>query len=258
MENRRREVLDKGYVELVDFMGSDLRVCEAARVSTGSEADKGDVKNRGLIRYLYKNGHTSPFEKVVFEFHVKCPIFVARQWVRHRTQSWNEASARYKEFTWECHMPKEWRRQDTKNKQGSLEEIDSIESIESIESLNFDTLSSFKKSQEAYEDALAFGIAREQARIVMPVSQYTEFFTTVNLHNLFHFLGLRLHPHAQKEIRDYAQAILFILKEMPELKYSVSVFEEVLKARYLFQESLAKYDSLDKLEESLKEFIEKG
>ena len=107
-------VLDKGFVRLIDKMGDDYRVIQAARVSPGGEVSKGEKRDRGLINYLMKNEHWTPFEKIVFEFHIKCPIFVARQWMRHRICSYNEASGRYKIFEWECFVPESWRKQDEK------------------------------------------------------------------------------------------------------------------------------------------------
>src|SRR6056297_4301253 len=222
----KKEVLDKGFVELVDKMGDDYSILRAARVSTGSEVSKGDVKDRGLIRYLYRNEHMSPFAFVSFQFHIKCPIFVARQWFRHRTFDMNEASARYKEFEWECFTPDSWRIQDDKNKQSSNElvETDFQDTIDDLY-VNLDNVYGVAKT--FYEDALDLDIAREQARAVMPVGQYTEFFANVNMRNLFHFLELRLDEHAQKEIRVYAEAILDILSEVDDIKWSVEVFKDV-------------------------------
>lgn len=240
-------VLDRGFVELVDKMGSDLRICEAARVSTGTTADKGNEKNRKLIRYLYKNEHLSPFEKVVLEFHVKCPIFVARQWFRHRTMSFNEQSARYKKFEWECYHPEEWRTQDIENKQGALEEEFDILKRYGIDLVNRDLVDTYDSCQDFYDTSLAEGMAREQARIVMPVGQYTEFFMTVNLRNLFHFLELRMHEHAQWEIRQYANVICDIIKSIDDLKFSVEIFQEMQAIKYAVQRLVNEYEDLTSL-----------
>lgn len=215
-------VLDKGFVRLVDKMGDDYRILEAARISTGSAPKKGDEKDRKLIHYLYRNNHLSPFEQAVFTFHVKMPIFIARQWMRHRTFSFNEFSARYAQMPEEFYLPKKLSNQDKKNHQSSSSPLD--------EKLNESLLSEFeescKKSFETYRHFLAQGISREQARMVLPVNLYTQVYMTVNLRNLFHFLKLRLHNHAQWEIRQYASAILKILRQLPDFKWSLEVFDE--------------------------------
>jgi len=246
------KVLNHGEIELIDHMGSDLRICEAARVSTGSKADKGPEKNKKLIEYLYMNNHVSPFEKVVLEFYVKCPIFVARQWFRHRTMSFNEKSARYSEFKWETYIPYDWRKQDNKNKQGSSEIVNPEFNSNWLNTLLED---SYQKSCDAYNELLLFGVAREQARTIMPVGQYTEFFMTVNLRNLFHFLELRLHPHAQYEIRVYAEAILKILKSLPNLEFSVNIFDKKRKFDYTISEKIKDF-SLEKVQAYLEKMEE--
>lgn len=245
-------VLDKGFVRLVDFMGSDLRVCEAARVSTGSIADKGDEANQKLINYLYKNNHDSPFEKVVFEFHIKCPIFVARQWHRHRTQSFNEASARYKEFTWECYQPEVWRHQDVKNKQGSS--LQDLYGDYEQDGLTDDMNAAYRTASKFYYDALHKNVTREQARTVMPVGQYTEFFATIKMRNLFEFLMLRMHDHAQFEIREYANALRDIITSIKSLKFSVEVFDKMQKLRYTFAKAVNK--DMEGLLKYLEAFVE--
>lgn len=230
----KKEVLDKGFVELVDRMGNDYSVLQAARVSTGANVVKGEKKDRGLIRYLYRNNHISPFAFVSFQFHIKCPIFVARQWFRHRTFDMNEASARYKEFEWETFTPEVWRVQDTENKQSSNGQINHQElTTHMVEGI-------YEKTHHAYESLLNHNVAREQARTVMPVGQYTEFFAHINLRNLFHFLDLRLDEHAQYEIRVYAQAILDILSEIEDLKWSIEVFNDVFELKQRFQHAMNK------------------
>ena len=225
-------VLDHGSVKLVDFMGSDYSILRSARVSTGSSPSKGDEKDRQLIRYLFINQHSTPFEFAQFHFYVKCPIFVARQWFRTRTASYNEASARYKEFEPEAYVPESWRIQDTKNKQSS-KNMDDV----ALEAKADDLIdNSFDIAYGAYNEMLEDGIAKEQARIVMPVAQYTEFYFSINLRNLLHFLELRLSPHAQYEIRVYAEAILQLLKDTNKFNWTVEVFEEY----YLLMEELKK------------------
>lgn len=217
------KVLDNGFVKLVDIMGDDIRILQSARVSTGAESIKGPEKDRGLIRYLYRNEHMTPFESVVLQFHVKVPLFVARQWHRHRTFSYNEASARYKELPNEYYDPEMWRLQGTKNHQQSGEDVpDSFNN-----SLNYEYNKNMKKSYLTYNNFLEKGVAREMARCNMPVSQYTEFYMTGNLRNYFHFLNLRLHEHAQYEIRVYAEAMRDILRGIEGLSWSVEIWEEM-------------------------------
>lgn len=217
-----RSVLNKGRVELIDRMGNDYSVLRAARVSTGAEISKGEVKDKGLIRYLYRNNHISPFSFVSFQFYFKMPIFVARQMMRHRTFDINEASARYKEFEWDVFRPEEWRQQSTKNKQGS----EDVFSDSFSTALNISLDDTYDMAERFYKKTLENNVTREQARIVMPVGQYTEFFAHVNLRNLFHFLSLRLDEHAQYEIRVYAEAVLKILENLDDLKWSVEAFKE--------------------------------
>lgn len=211
-----------GVVKLIDLMGSDKRVLDAARVSTGS-ISTSDEKDERLIEFLMKNDHHTPFEKIVFEFYVKCPIFVARQWFRHRIGSFNEASARYKEFKWLTYKPERWRKQDTKNKQSSTQEF--------IEDYEIDTLvnQAFLTAETAYHKMIEKGVAREIARIVMPVALYTEFFWTVNFRSLMNFLKLRLDDGAQAEIRQYAKAILSILNKIESIKWTLSSFKRKLE-----------------------------
>jgi len=249
-----RSVLNEGKVYLVDRMGNDYSILRAARVSTGAEVSKGDLKDRGLIRYLYRNDHISPFSFVSFQFYFKMPIFVARQFFRHRTFDMNEASARYKEFEWEVWYPEDWRAQDTKeNLQGSDGTINHQElTTQMVKGV-------YSKNKNAYESMLGHNVAREQARTVMPVGQYTEFYAHVNLRNLFHFLELRLDEHAQHEIRVYAEAVLSILKELPDLKWSIQIFEEMYNLKQLFKKAVnasnKRFKSFNQIESYLKDFI---
>lgn len=213
---------DIGFVNLIDSMGDDYRVLEAARTSTGAPAIKGPVKDQKLINYLMKNEHHTPFEKLTFEFHIKCPIFVARQWFRHRIGSFNEASARYKEFKWETYHPKEWRLQDTKNKQSSDGTLDPIDGMKVQYMVN----QAYEIARRAYSELIEKGVAREIARIVMPVGIYTEFFWTVNFRSLMNFLKLRMHHHAQLEIRSYANAIYETLEEEGKIPWTLESFRE--------------------------------
>lgn len=201
-------VLDHGYVRYVDHMGSDQRIVEAARISYNSPS-KGEVEDKKLIAYLYKNRHTSPFEMVKVTLNIKMPIFVMRQFVRHRMQNLNEVSARYTELPNEFYIPKVWRKQDTKNKQGSVEsdELDHNQLY-----LNLKYTCNFVYQE--YKDMLAKGVAREMARMVLPVNIYTEVYSCFDLKNLLHFITLREDSHAQAEIQEYGKAIKKIVQEL--------------------------------------------
>jgi thymidylate synthase (FAD) len=205
-------VLDKGFVRLVDYLGGDERVVQAARVSYGA-GTKSYREDATLIDYLLRNEHTSPFEQVVLTFHIKLPIFVARQMIRHRTARLNEISGRYSVMKDDFYIPapEDVALQSSDNKQGRAEEPLAPEAAAAVRDL-------FALGQkEAYDDYLRLvnqGIARELARINLPLSLYTEWYWQMDLHNLFHFLRLRLDLHAQKEIRKYAQVMLDITKKV--------------------------------------------
>jgi thymidylate synthase (FAD) len=203
--DKKFKVLDKGFVRLVDYLGNDSRIVAAARVSYG-KGTKTFREDKGLINYLLRNDHTSPFEQVVFTFHVKLPIFVARQWVRHRTARLNEISGRYSVMKSEFYLPSttDIAFQSKNNKQGRAHTAVPA-------ALQKKVLAILEKYQKelygAYEDLLENNIARELARINLPLSLYTELYWQIDLHNLFHFLALRLDPHAQMEIRAYAEVM---------------------------------------------------
>ncbi len=206
------QCLDKGFVRLIDVMGDDNSIVQAARVSYGA-GTKRLSEDRGLIRYLLRHQHTTPFEMVEFKFHVKLPIFVARQWIRHRTANVNEYSGRYSEMKDEFYIPslENIRPQSTMNKQGRSDETFPTDQAEAI-------TDKFAASQDQmyaeYRELLDLGVAREIARINLPVSNYTEWYWKIDLHNLLHFLKLRIDPHAQHEIRVYGEAIASIVKEI--------------------------------------------
>ncbi len=210
--DREFPVLDKGFVRLVDYMGSDQRIVQSARVSYG-EGTKTFREDAGLINYLLRNDHTSPFEQVVLTFHLKMPIFVARQLVRHRTARMNEISGRYSVMKEECFLPQEGEIafQSTDNKQGRssdpVPEPVRKEVLGAIEE-------TYNTAFSAYRRFIDRGIAKELARVVLPLSIYTEMYWQMDLHNLFHFLRLRMHPHAQKEIRDYAAVMFDITRKV--------------------------------------------
>lgn len=206
------QCLDKGFVRLIDVMGDDNSIVQAARVSYGA-GTKRLSEDRGLIRYLLRHQHTTPFEMVEFKFHIKLPIFIARQWIRHRTANVNEYSGRYSEMKDEFYVPslENIRPQSTMNKQGRSDETFPTEQAEAI-------AEKFAASQDQmyaeYRELLEMGVAREIARINLPVSNYTEWYWKIDLHNLFHFLKLRIDAHAQYEIRVYGEAMASIVKEI--------------------------------------------
>ena len=203
--------LDKGFVQLVDSMGGDNAIVQAARVSYGKGTSKLS-QDRGLIRYLMRHRHTTPFEMVEFKFHCKMPIFVARQWVRHRTANINEYSLRYSEARDEFYYPdpKHIQFQSGLNKQGRLGEV-SAELKQKVQDY-FKEIS--EKSFAMYSDLNDAGVARELARAILPVNLYTEWYWKNDLHNLLHFIGLRSDSHAQYEIRVFSDAMAESVKSV--------------------------------------------
>jgi len=201
-------VLNHGFVRLVDYLGGDDRIVQAARVSYGS-GTKSYRQDKGLINYLLRNEHTSPFEQVVLTFHLKMPIFVARQWIRHRTARLNEISGRYSVMKDEFYLPaaEDVAAQSADNKQGRTAEPMAPEEARRVQE---GLLEGQRRAYAEYEGLLEEGVARELARINLPLSLYTEWYWQMDLHNLFHFLKLRLDPHAQREIRLYAEQVLAI------------------------------------------------
>ena len=201
--------LDNGFVRLVDSMGGDDAIVQAARVSYGKGTSKVS-QDRGLIRYLMRHRHTTPFEMVEFKFHCKMPIFVARQWVRHRTANINEYSLRYSEARDDFYIPKKEhiQFQSALNKQGRMGEV-SDELKKKVQSY-FEEISD--RSFEIYSELNQAGVARELARAVLPVNLYTEWYWKNDLHNLLHFVGLRSDSHAQYEIRVFSDAMAESIK----------------------------------------------
>lgn len=208
--------LDQGFVQLVDVMGDDDAIVDAARVSISGENVRAVSENRGLIRYLMRHRHTTPLEMVEFKFRCKMPIFVARQWIRHRTASVNEMSGRYSEMPHEFYVPapEDVQLQAGKNKQGRDDTI--MDEPESW-AKGFETEAS--QSFYTYQKRLEAGMARELARSNLPLSTYTQWIWKIDLHNLLHFLALRLHPHAQKEIRVFGEAMAGLIKPIVPLAY---------------------------------------
>ena len=197
-------VLDDGLVRVVDYMGSDESIVQAARVSYGA-GTKRIHEDRGLIRYLMRHRHTTPFEMCEVKLHVRVPMDCWRQWIRHRTASVNEYSTRYSVAIDAAQKtaPGEWRLQSQKNRQGSDEFLDPARGA----ALSTKEADLHALARKIYEDRLAEGISREQARKDLPLSTYTEAYWKTNLHNLLHFLRLRMDAHAQEEIRAYAEII---------------------------------------------------
>ena len=218
------KVLDKGFVRLVDYLGDDSRIVQSARVSYG-EGTKSYREDKGLIDYLLRNDHTSPFEQVSFTFHIKMPIVVARQWIRHRTAKVNEISGRYSVMASEFYVPAEEdiALQSDDNKQGRMNEPVSAELAKEVQDI---ISAEQERIYETYTKLLDMGLARELARINLPLSLYTEWYWTMDLHNLFHFLRLRMDAHAQKEIRVYADTIFEIVKKITPM--AAEAFEKHL------------------------------
>lgn len=198
------KVLDDGFIRVIDYMGSDESIVQAARVSYGAGTKKVS-EDRGLIRYLMRHDHTTPFEMCEIKFHVRVPMDCWRQWIRHRTANVNEYSTRYSIAidSFQKTNSAEWRSQSSDNKQGSggflSKDLGTLFSNEEAELLN--------NIKAVYEKRISAGIAREQARKDLPLSTYTEAYWKIDLHNLFHFLKLRMDSHAQLEIRSYANVI---------------------------------------------------
>lgn len=216
-------VLDHGFVRVVDYMGSDAAVVQAARVSYGS-GTRQVSDDAALIRYLLRNSHTTPFEMCEIKLHVKMPIFVARQWIRHRTASVNEYSGRYSIIDNEFYVPsiEAIAAQNTSNRQGRGEVLDPVVSNRVQAIIREDA----QRAYATYEQLLGDdsdhgfeGVARELARIGLGVNFYTQWYWKIDLHNLLHFLRLRVDPHAQHEIRQYAKVILEILKLWMPITY---------------------------------------
>ena len=213
--NKYIPVLDHGFVGLVDYMGSDEAIERAARVSYGA-GTRPKNKTRGLIRYLMRNRHTSPVEQAEVVLHCAMPMFVARQWVRHRTASLNEYSGRYSEMPFSFYTPEPSRitTQDEINKQSSTDE-----QLEASDWLSHYMGLANQGSYNNYQTLLDNNVSREVARTVLPLSGYTQWYWKIDLHNLFHFINLRADPHAQQEIRVYAEVICAIVQHLFPLTY---------------------------------------
>ncbi len=221
-------VLDKGFVRVVDYMGNDAAVTQSARVSYG-KGTKVLSKDKGLIDYLMRHRHTTPFEMCEIKFHVKLPIFIARQWIRHRTANVNEYSARYSILSKEFYIPKpeQLAVQSTLNKQGRDGVLSPEESERVLDILRSDSERCYDHYKEMLNqdedekilDESRSGLTRELARMNLTMNYYTEWYWKVDLHNLMHFLSLRADPHAQYEIQEYANTMLELVKKWVPLSY---------------------------------------
>ncbi|MGV8018611.1 MAG: FAD-dependent thymidylate synthase [Ignavibacteria bacterium] len=212
-------VLDKGFIEVVDHLGSDLTVVNSARVSFGKAKKEFTERDRVLVKFLAENKHYSPFRHIVVQFHVKAPEFVMRQWYKHvvgiettssypaKDHAWNEISGRYVPVT-DFYTPSEWRGQSDDNKQASE---GAIEQQDRADSLFRNVMSSI---MECYEELLELGVAKEQARIILPLNQFTEVYWTASFQAIMNFIDLRDEKHAQWEIRQYAVAMKEFMYEL--------------------------------------------
>lgn len=204
-------ILDHGFIRVIDYMGDDAAIVQAARVSYGA-GTKSVSDDTALIRYLMRHRHTSPLEQCEIKFHCRMPIFVARQWIRHRTASLNEESARYSEMKPEFYIPppEQLARQSSANRQGREAQLTTEDAAAVLRILYAD-------AQRSYDDYVVllrdYDLSRELARINLPLGSYTEMYWKIDLHNLFHFLSLRVEPHAQWEIRQYAEAMLGVVRK---------------------------------------------
>lgn len=205
------EVLDHGFIRVIDYMGNDSAIVQAARVSYG-QGTKAVNEDRGLIKYLMKHAHTSPFEMCEIKFHIKLPIFIARQWIRHRTANVNECSGRYSILPNEFYIPSsvDIATQSKDNKQGRGENVSPEIAKKIQEIFKNDASLCYEHYEQMINDD---NLARELARMNLPLNCYTEWYWKIDLHNLLHFLRLRVHPHAQFEIRAYANIMLDIVKK---------------------------------------------
>lgn len=221
-------VLDKGKIDLINWMGGDLAVVAAARVSNGATYDtasKGKEADQKLIDYLVKHRHGTPFEHSTFQFYIKAPLFVVREWQRHRMASYNEISGRYVEFEEEFYIPDKFRIQASTNKQGSIFPAnDQLYGYPDPEEWNEALHSWIKEHSETsfatYQNLIANGVAKEMARMVLPLNLYSQFYFTVNARSLMNFLSLRAADDAQWEIREYAIGIKQIFKNHMPLTYN--------------------------------------
>ena len=213
-------VLDHGFVRVIDYMGDDAAICQAARVSYG-KGTKSVQNDAGLIRYLMRHWHSTPFEMCEIKLHVKLPVFVARQWIRHRTANVNEYSARYSILDREFYIPapEHINAQSVVNNQGRGAVLQGEEAARVLEILKADSTRAYDNYEAMISQDGQDGLARELARMNLPANIYTQWYWKVDLHNLFHFLRLRADAHAQYEIRVYADAICNVVADWVPAAY---------------------------------------
>lgn len=213
-------VLDHGFVRVIDYMGDDAAICQAARVSYG-KGTKSVQNDEGLIRYLMRHWHSTPFEMCELKLHVKLPVFVARQWIRHRTANVNEYSARYSILDREFYIPapEHLAAQSVINNQGRGEALTGDEAARVLELLKSDANRAYDHYESMISEDGQQGLARELARMNLPANIYTQWYWKVDLHNLFHFLRLRADSHAQYEIRVYAEEICKVVADWVPFAY---------------------------------------
>ena len=226
------KILDHGFVRVIDYMGDDASIVQAARVSYGKGTKKLN-QDKNLINYLISHRHSTPFEMNEIKFHVKLPIFVARQWIRHRTANVNEYSARYSILESEFYIPnkKNMQAQSKSNNQGREQQLNEIESKQYLDIIKKNSKHAFSDYRELLNeddcgktiDKNKNGVARELARMILPLNAYTEWYWKIDLHNFMHFLSLRFDYHAQYEIRVYAEIMLNILKKWVPLTYEAFI-----------------------------------
>ncbi|GAB1479863.1 FAD-dependent thymidylate synthase [Paracoccaceae bacterium] len=214
-------VLDHGFVRVIDYMGDDSAIVQAARVSYGA-GTKHVQNDEGLIRYLMRHWHSTPFEMCEVKLHVKLPVFVARQWIRHRTANVNEYSARYSILDREFYIPEpaQLAAQSTVNNQGRGAVLEGAEAARVLEMLKADAGRSYDHYEAMLSQEGQQGLARELARMNLPMNIYTQWYWKTDLHNLFHFLRLRADAHAQYEIRVYAEAIAEAVRDWVPLAFA--------------------------------------
>jgi thymidylate synthase (FAD) len=217
---KAHEVLDHGFVRVIDYMGDDAAIVQAARVSYGAGTKKAR-DDAGLIRYLMRHWHSTPFEMCEVKFHVKLPVFVARQWIRHRTANVNEYSARYSILDREFYIPEPdaLAAQSSVNNQGRGETLAGEEAARVLEMLKGDAMRSYDHYEAMLSQEGQQGLARELARMNLPANVYTQWYWKVDLHNLFHFLRLRADAHAQYEIRVFAEAMCEMVRDWVPAAY---------------------------------------
>ena len=218
---RANPLLDHGFVRVIDYMGDDSAIVQAARVSYGA-GTKHVQNDEGLIRYLMRHWHSTPFEMCEVKLHVKLPVFVARQWIRHRTANVNEYSARYSILDREFYIPEpsQLAAQSTVNNQGRGAVLSGEESARVLDMLKRDAATSYDHYEQMLSQEGQAGLARELARMNLPMNIYTQWYWKTDLHNLFHFLRLRADAHAQYEIRVYAEEIARVTKDWVPLAYA--------------------------------------